>query len=1318
MLCNWLESNAESGIFTVSDLHSKMEMLKNEFGDPSAEVFHQRYLKDLLIEKYGDEIYLTNETRRKDVLCFKDLSNKIIRDYHNKDINKEDEELEIIKTAIKLLKNRIKSMKLDPTVYPSKHELTADYKVPETLQYFIDQFTASPEQTNLWKQMFVKAVRPRSGPMPYLLALGIQLDHKYGSKWLNQRMSKLGFCEGPDELYRYKWSYLQARQNSDDSAKEVAMHERIIEQIEKEASEYGDEDEHVSSGSEHSEEDTDSEISFTCEPTNTETIDATHEPSCEQYVGDNVDINIRSLQGNTSFHAMGRIRVVTPAPERPEENEILKVSRKKLTAEEKRDILCKLDIRIQPFQPKVVNSLSSIKFAPLSVLQKKVCYSIPTVCNSIWTSGWIIKLSTPEFLHCNWKGFNKSIHEENKSALSQISYLPIINSKPDSFSTVYTTITECIKSAKSEPLIITFDFPLWVKAIRIVLEMNLPVIVRLGGFHLLKSYLGSLGYIMKDSGLEELFQCIYPGSETVDKIMSGGAYYKSLRAHFLVDAALCAHILEGEFSDEELEEMKLFIVRCKEEKLGSKCSNRITQFFDEKINKKLSELAKKGRSAKLWMNYHSQVMTIKNFILAERLHNHDQHLATVVDMLPTFAAAGHTQYAKGARLYVQLMQMNSLKYAPVKSIFNVHKLHTVRYNKYQWSGIWTDLTIEQTLMRAIKSRGGLTQGKLRNQKSGYKIWVSLLDHFSSVNQALSDLKNKSVGSEQKVRAVIHADLTPSSMKKDFTVFKKAYDWMVENLCLDQETDVLMSFSTGLFSKEGDKSEEVNADCAFEVGTSIQQSLDGGCFTDKMSSKCKVKNLAHLQKPVRVSAETSVTVDSLILFNRLSGIAQRELTLSESLAYELTQMPLSLFDHKQQMRKPNKAALAKHLKGDITATESPASTKLIIDGGWLLYQCSFASGESYGSITQKYLRFVKEYKKDVTVVFDGYNPSPKDHDHKRRSKYYSSNIILNQNTPCTVSRARFLSNSHNKTQLILLLSDVLQSNGVEVLHANDDADTLIAKTAIRYGLNKDVEVRVEDTDVICLLVHHCIRTNYKVYITTMHGTYDVKEIRENLPSGQLEILLFSHSFSGCDTVSNIYGFGKVKVLKKLCHDNAPQDVINTFKNIRASKAAISEAGVKLFQYLYNNADVSLNQLRYNKYNKLMAKGVFKPEKLPPTTGAAIQHALRAYLQHRDWLLLESQSAEPREYGWTFSGTFEPVGSMEPIAPSSILEFISCNCQLTTTDNSCANNRCTCKRYGMKCIPACGNCHGLNCSNSAAQEEDDEEFVDENQMEEDN
>ena len=115
-------------------------------------------------------------------------------------------------------------------------------------------------------------------------------------------------------------------------------------------------------------------------------------------------------------------------------------------------------------------------------------------------------------------------------------------------------------------------------------------------------------------------------------------------------------------------------------------------------------------------------------------------------------------------------------------------------------------------------------------------------------------------------------MTPSSMKKDFSSLKKAYTWFKENLTLDQEPDVLISFSTGLFSKEDEGSGDVNLECALEVGTIIQQFFDGGFFTEKMSSKSKVKNLAHLRKPVKVS-ETKFVVDDLKLFNRLISIAE-------------------------------------------------------------------------------------------------------------------------------------------------------------------------------------------------------------------------------------------------------------------------------------------------------------------------------------------------------------------------------------------------------------------------------------------------------------
>ena len=60
--------------------------------------------------------------------------------------------------------------------------------------------------------------------------------------------------------------------------------------------------------------------------------------------------------------------------------------------------------------------------------------------------------------------------------------------------------------------------------VRVTLDLGLPVVPRLGGFHLLKSFLGCIGYLMKDSGLEDVFQLIYAGADTVDHILTGSAY--------------------------------------------------------------------------------------------------------------------------------------------------------------------------------------------------------------------------------------------------------------------------------------------------------------------------------------------------------------------------------------------------------------------------------------------------------------------------------------------------------------------------------------------------------------------------------------------------------------------------------------------------------------------------------------------------------------------------------------------------------------------------------------------------------------------------
>ena len=91
--------------------------------------------------------------------------------------------------------------------------------------------------------------------------------------------------------------------------------------------------------------------------------------------------------------------------------------------------------------------------------------------------------------------------------------------------------------------VITFDLPLWLKSVDIILSQNLRIIPRLGGFHLLKSFLGALSSKFADSGLRDIVQLIYPGETAADRILNGSSYDKAIRAHFFIDAAIIQHVV-------------------------------------------------------------------------------------------------------------------------------------------------------------------------------------------------------------------------------------------------------------------------------------------------------------------------------------------------------------------------------------------------------------------------------------------------------------------------------------------------------------------------------------------------------------------------------------------------------------------------------------------------------------------------------------------------------------------------------------------------------------------------------------------------------
>ena len=82
-------------------------------------------------------------------------------------------------------------------------------------------------------------------------------------------------------------------------------------------------------------------------------------------------------------------------------------------------------------------------------------------------------------------------------------------------------------------------------------------------------------------------------------------------------------------------------------------------------------------------------------------------------------------YTKSAHLHIQKMLELETTHPWVYTNFAEHGYHTVRQSDRYWTGLWTDLIIEQVLMRALKTSGGLTRGRWFTE-SVRSLWVNTM----------------------------------------------------------------------------------------------------------------------------------------------------------------------------------------------------------------------------------------------------------------------------------------------------------------------------------------------------------------------------------------------------------------------------------------------------------------------------------------------------------------------------------------------------------------------------------------------------------------
>lgn len=1266
----YFEENDDEQI-TILDLVQKMEQLSKDTG-----AYSSIYMKKKLKEHYGSSIIITEINGKANVVTLKGTATSILQEFYgqSKIEDTRQKELRIIETAAKLLRNEIKDMDANKTEYPAPAELEStqfhvDF-LPEAVDvFFRTMFKTQNSDVKISSigQAVIQAVRPRVLIAPLQIGLAVQLHNQFASKYLIDVLYNLGFCSSYTEVSKFESS--------------AAVSENSL-------------------------------------------LPETDGTNLVQFSADNVDHNLCTIDGNGTFHGMGIIASVTPGVSYND-----RIPRTKPTTEELIEA-GRIDIKL--YKPRQEHN--PIKYKQIEKIR---CFDSSYALETLYR---IRSIRSPVI---GWSGFMQSFQDGEYPGKSSVCFLPMIDMNPSDMSCIYSTLSFITTEASKHGIVptVTFDQPLYWKAVTIInnepTDSHLKtMVVRLGGFHLEMSYLGSIGHIMQNSGLYELLETIY-ATNAVDHILSGKAVSRAVRGHLLIDTALHLILLSKMFNlklpnedttitQEDCEEMDNSDDTMSHDEDGRirEAKNLMNRLLDgeielaeiqrsnvlNEIERSLDEQKQKMHSfptSRLWIQYMEMISILKQFIKAERTGNWELHLSAIQKMLPYFAATGHNLYLKSAMLYLQQMTDLEREHQEMYMKF-MEGYHVVRRSDRYWAGLSTDLIIEQTLMRSVKTSGGMTRGKGMSELQRAK-WILSMPACSSINTAMQSFENVSYQTSEQ-----HKESTKSRQDKDDKDMMALLEFLKErDPFVDDEK--LRNIETGVTATT-----EVNAHQAHEVGIKIVKEMDGKDALT-LSFKRSMQIVQMNNKGIVKTGEEATTVSPQLLFQRLVTAANSLINdLSDVFSYELSTYPSCIFDSSGLMREPQKPQLADAIwnlgecSGDLL--EDKDSVHYVVDGGWLLHRIVWPRAVTFGAICQLYVTYVVKRYPNVTVVFDGYSdkPSTKDPAHQRRNKGVTgTKVFFGDETPFRTKKGHFLGNAENKNNFIKLLSNHLLNEGVNIIQSDEDADLLIVKTAVDMAESKDTIVIGEDTDLLVLLCYHANLNSHKILFRTetkqgarkIH-VWDITNTKTKLTDDTCKLLPFVHALSGCDTTSRMFGLGKGQVLKKAKNDDYFKQQADIFMS-SDDKEVIAKAGTEAISCLYGGVPCEgLDLLRYRKFASKVANSssVVEVQTLPPTSAAAKFHIYRVYLQVKHWID-EDRDLDVTDWGWSVENNqCIPIKSDQPPAPDELLKVIKCKCKTGCT------KRCTCRKHGLECSSSCTECMGKNCQNSPTMQPIRQEDID--------
>lgn len=341
----------------------------------------------------------------------------------------------------------------------------------------------------------------------------------------------------------------------------------------------------------------------------------------------------------------------------------------------------------------------------------------------------------------------------------------------------------------------------------------------------------------------------------------------------------------------------------------------------EKFSDTVKNLEKKGPTSKLWIQYIKMITLVLGFIDAERSGNFEQHFQVLQKMIPIFFASGHHFYAKYSMLYLQqMLKLHKIMDITVYDNFVNKGYFTIRRSERFWSGVWSDMTIEQVLMRSIKCAGGFTRGR-GISKDVIMNWVLARVTVLEICDAAEKFCGVQFSSSEQ-----HVDNKAARISRDSADLSKIHEFLKQYPPFP-ETDFIVSIVTGL---KGDSS--VNCFEAFEIGEQLMNEAAGKEYsklTYKRSSR--VKNLITAVSTVKNLSNDAVTISPLQILQRLTLNIKSKDDMKEFICYELSPNPLSLFSG-TELRKNVKSDFYLNFKS-VSGVEKKGSCLHVVDGGY-------------------------------------------------------------------------------------------------------------------------------------------------------------------------------------------------------------------------------------------------------------------------------------------------------------------------------------------------------------------------------------------------